>query len=110
MDLVTLIQNIRDLIAAIRAGDYLAALLLAIEIMKAIDGTIPKKAIGKLRATPHGAVALEQLDEGELADKLEEACNDEMHGGLMAATPATGPFIDKVLPILLLLLKRWLGI
>ena len=111
MDLLTLIQNVRDLIAAIRAGDYFAAMLLAIEIIKGIAGSLPAQNVGNLRATAHAGIALDSLTVVELTDKLQEACDAE--AGAMHATAtatATGPFVDKILPLLIELLKRWLGL
>lgn len=109
MDLLTLIQNVRDLIAAIRGGDYFAAMLLAIEIIKGIAGTLPAPQLGMLRATAPGAVDPGTLTVVELTDKLQEACDAEA-GAMHATAAARGPFIDKILPLLMALLKKWLGV
>lgn len=110
MDLAMLMQKVYDLIKAVRAGDYMAALFLVLEMIKAIVNTMPAAAVGQPRAMH--AVDYESKTAEECVDDLESLVKAQpaaSPGVALASAPA-GPFIDNLLPILLALLKKWLGI
>jgi len=111
MDLAMLMQKVYDLIKAVRAGDYMTAMFLVLEIVKAIVNTMPAAAVGRPRGGMH-AVDYESKTVEELADDLESLVKSQpaCSPGVALATAAAGPFIDNLLPILLALLKKWLGI
>ena len=121
MDLATLIAKVQAIIAAVRAGgiaNYIVAVKLVIELIaelaSAFPSIVPDPAI-RMAASPAKTATMAACE----AKTSEDLCNDldalcQAHApvaGNVSAAP-TGPFIDKLLPILLALiaqLKAWFG-
>ena len=99
------IQQVKDLIAAVRAGNWVSAISLALAILtQIIQGMGSRPA-----TTVQGVAALADcsvMSECELADEMEKCCN--IHES-QALAGNGGPFIDAMLPILLALLRKLIG-
>lgn len=105
MDLATLFQTIRDMISKARAGDWLGALLLLLEILNGIAGDIvlPQPVVMGA-ALPRSTAAHDSKSVDDLLDEL-----DAIVANPPVAGAVKGPLIDMLLPLLLALLKKWLG-
>lgn len=112
MNIGQLITLIRSMIAEAKAGNYLAAFLTLVEIVQAIGGAFPQvlegKSPPKMRAS---TTNYDTMTVDELLDAAEDCCKKHSTVGATEAVsaPPSGPFIDAILPILLALLKKWLG-
>lgn len=107
MNVGQVIQKVKDLIAAAKAGNYLIAVGLLLEIVKAITDTMSPASFGQPRPL-HATVDVTTMDEYDLINELDKCCQQPMNAQATSAAPK-GPIIDAVLPILLALLKKWLG-
>lgn len=116
MNVGQLLLKIKDLIAAFRAGNYLAAALTAWEIVQAFLNSIPQTELGKPRvmhATAYSAgFDLETASIDELVDELEKCCNHSAVTSVSAtdSVGAGGAIIGILLPIVLKLVMKWLGL
>ena len=109
-----LILKVKALIEAVRAGDWQASMGLVLQILTIIyqgmNGPPVQPMLAKSSFMAMDATASKQ----DLCDKLEECCT--VHGVMAAGvdeqtvTAAKGPLIDAMLPILLALLKKLLGL
>lgn len=109
MDLQTLVMNIRDMVAAFKAGNKFGAMLMLIQIVRDVAVLIPPPQVGVARSA-HPQVM--SGDENSVCDQLDALCISPVTPTSVGApsTPVEGPFIDKVLPLLMVLLKKWLGV
>ena len=103
-----LIQKVKELITAIRAGDWVTSVQLILAILVMVTQGMSEQPPMTMKAKSDHA--------GEdLACKLEECIRDHEAPMTIAAEgsealAARGPFIDMLLPILLALLKKFLGL
>ncbi len=94
-----LVLKLRDLVNAIRAGNYLAAAALAGSIIAIITEALTTQTrAGNPVAMSAAMASSESQTVEEIADSLEAHAN-----------AASGPAIDLLLPILLVLLRKLLG-
>jgi len=109
MNIGQVFQKLKDMIAAFRGGNTLAAALIAWEIVQAILNSYPASQVGKpqpMHASATPGFDVKTATEDELIDELERLSVQPMHATAMSAPP-TGPFIAMILPILLALFKIW---
>jgi hypothetical protein len=101
MELAALIQSVRDLIASVRAGDYFAAFVLAMDLARSIANSIPKtgKPKGMAAAPNYDGMTVE-----ELATELEGYCDKQPKMAAKAAMDWNT--IEAMLPILLALARK----
>lgn len=115
MNVGQLLLKIKDLIAAFKAGNYLAAALTAWEIVQAFLNSIPQQELGKPRAM-HAVTAGFDPDSAsidECIDELDKCCNDAAVTALDANAPVKGGgavLISIFGPILLALVRKWFGV
>lgn len=102
MNLGQLLQKVKDLIAAAKANNYIAAITLMSDIFQAIVQAIPPPVV----PTPQPMQTMQS--EEQILTALEQHC----HSGMFATAdaPVQGPVIDAILPLLIALLKKWLGL
>lgn len=111
MNVGQLLQKIKDLIAAFRAGDHLAAALIAWDILQAFLNSIPKTELGKPRAMHASYSAgfdLESASIDQCVDELETCCNSSAVQG-MDKVAGGGALIAILGPIIVKLVLKWLG-
>lgn len=98
--MLELIKKIKDLIAAARASDWVTAITILLDLIKDGIGFIP------IGATPKEMVQFVSSDrpEEEILCELEVACDDKG-----ATAMAAGDFLKNIMPLLLGLLRKWLG-
>ncbi len=116
MNVGQLLQKIKDLIAEYRAGNYLAAALVAWEIVQAFLNSIPQQELGKPRrmhTSYSSGFDLEDATFDECIDELEKCC---LHPAVSSANATDsvavgggGAIIGILLPIILKLVEKWLG-
>jgi hypothetical protein len=108
MDLKTFIGKTRQMIAAARAGDNWAAFALATECLRAIGSELAMQKSAK----PVQAAAISH-SESQSEDELLCECEQELDAHSKAKVPAVSAvpagLFDALLPILMALLKKFLG-
>lgn len=105
MDLLTLIQNIRELIAAARDGDYLKAVRLAVTIFGELIELFPVEKLNREKLQAESG--LEGLSNDDLLCKLEDLIEPSgLQGQSMTEAPK-GPFVEMAIAIILSLLNKW---
>jgi hypothetical protein len=102
MDLITLMGKLRDLAAAMKNGDWLAAGKIAFEVAAVLLPllTQPRPMMAKTYASK---------SDDELAAEIERQCNLHMATISSAATPIGGPFINAIWPLVVEALLRILA-
>lgn len=108
MNIGQILQKVKDMIAAAKAGNYLLAVKLAFEIMSAITDAMPPQAFNappKLQAT---GIDLTTADEDTILAEIEKCCQPAMNA--TPGDPAQGPVIDVLKPLIWAAIKKWLGI
>jgi hypothetical protein len=116
MNVGQLLLKIKDLIAAFRAGNHLAAALIAWDIVQAFLNSIPKTELGKPRAMHATAYSagfdLETASIDECVNELEKCCTHPAVNSVSTSDPvgAGGAIIGILLPIIAKLVLKWLGL
>lgn len=110
MTVKELAQKVYDLIAAVRSGTYVAAVGLAMEILKELTGAIPAASLGVpmlMQATAdYSAMTME-----ELCSELEKCCQSLPVGASEeVAAPGSGVLVTLLAPIIVALLKKLIGL
>lgn len=110
MNVGQLVQKIKDMVAAAKAGSYLAAGIIALEIIRAIFDSIPTTELGKVRGGMRAVDESKSID--DLCNEIDGCCTSAPVGsGTMVMTaPTARPFIDAMLPIIFALLKKFIGL
>lgn len=108
MNIGQVIQKVLDAINQFKAGDIWGAGLTVLAILQAIFNSMPPAQVGQPRPK-QGGFDCSTATEDELICELEKCCQSPPTGASAQATP-TGPVIDAILPILMALLKKWLGL
>jgi hypothetical protein len=101
MDVRTLIQKVLDLVREARAGNYLVALGLALEIIRDLAQAAPLMH-GSHSLASAGAAA-EAKDEADLLSELEDCCKAH------ANEASISPLVVVFMPLVMALLKKLLG-
>ena len=105
MNIGQLFQKGLDLYNAAKAGNYMLAVSIGLEILRAITDNLPPAAL----ATPPTVQGDKTFD--ECLEDLKACCENPP---VAAAGPVDGVVIDTLLPILkpliAALIKRWIGL
>lgn len=113
MNVGQLLQKIKDLVTAFRAGQYLQAAMLAWEIVQAFLNSIPQTELGRPRpmhASYSAGFDLETATIDECVDELEKLTSNPTMASANAADPVGNPIIALLLPIVAKLVLKWLGL
>ena len=103
MNILQLIQTVRNIVAAVQAKDYLAAFKGIMEILN----TFAAQADPSIKMM--GASPSEDADAKACVAELE-ACHVQMCAAGSDAADAKGPIIQMLIPVVLAILKAWIGI
>lgn len=107
MNIGQVIQKVKDLIAAAQAGNYFAAVAILLEILRAITDSMPQSGFNTPMKMQGSSLDCNAATEAELLAELDKLSTQTMAAS--TAAPPTGPVIDLLKPVLLALLKKWLG-
>lgn len=107
MNIGQLFQKVKDLIVAVQVGNYLVAVTTLLEILRAITDTMPPAAFGVPLPVRGSSLDCDAATEAELVAELQKVSSMSFADG---SEKPTGPAIDILKPILLALLKKWLGV
>lgn len=112
MNIGQVFQKCIDAYNAFKNGDKLAAALMLLEILKAFLNSLPVTDIGKPLPVASGyspGFNLDTASEDELMEELNKICCNPPVGTTLTAPPA-GPVITLLLPIIVKLVLKWLGL
>lgn len=109
MNIGQVIQKVKDLIAAAKAGNYFAAVAILLEILRAITDSMPQTAFNAPMKMQGSSLDCNAATEAELLAELDKLSTRTMATDATPSAAPTGPVIDLLKPVLLALLKKWLG-
>lgn len=107
MTVAQFVQKFKEMYAAARAGDIATASLILWELVGAVLIANPTSFMSATRGVR--ASVFDTMSEEMLLIELEKVCNAPSAVGAVD-DKLEGAFIDLVRPILLALLKKWLGL
>lgn len=108
MTVAELAQKVYDLIAAVRNGNYVIALGLAMAILKTLTDVIPAVSLGAPQSMK--STVDESLTLDELCNELDKCCQSLPVGASEdVAAPGSGVLVSLLAPILIAMIKKLIG-
>lgn len=107
MTVAELAQKVYDLVAAVRNGNYVIALALAMAILKTLTDVIPAVSLGvqSMKSTVDESLTLD-----ELCNELDKCCQSLPVGASEdVAAPGSGVLVSLLAPILIAMIKKLIG-